>query len=75
MEGVRRVNIDIPPALTYTRTRMTRIGPKGGQISPKWNKSWNFSDQIQYILVSQTVLNLIRKKSMICPTLGPILNM
>ena len=28
---------------------MTRFGPKVGQIDPKWDKSGDFSDQIQYI--------------------------
>ena len=29
---------------------VTTFGPKVGQIGPKWDKSVNFSDQIQYIL-------------------------
>ena len=55
--------------------RLTRFGPKVGQIVPKWNKSKTFSDQISvhFESASQSVLKSDVKKSRICPhLLGPI---
>ena len=48
-----------------------RFGPKVGQISSKWGKSWIFfrSDSVHFGSVSQNVLNLIWKKN---PRIGAI---
>ena len=44
---------DVWPYLTspcQTNVTYVRFGPRVGKIGHKWDKSWNFSDQIQYIL-------------------------
>ena len=33
----------------YAGVTVIRFGPKVGQIGPKWDKSGDFSNQIQYI--------------------------
>ena len=44
------ISTDICHSRDVTGSTVTRIGPKVGQIGPKWDKSGKFSDQIQYIL-------------------------
>ena len=49
-----------------------RVASKQGQIQPKWDKFWTFSDHISvhFGSLSQNVLKYDQKKSRICPILG-----
>ena len=55
-----------------TRNRDVRFGLKVGQIGPKWDKCWTFSDKISvhFGSLSQNVLKSYLKKSSICTICG-----
>ena len=54
MKSIWRLVTVMTPAAA--QSKVTRFGPKVGQIGPKSDKSGDFSDQIQYILAQSDPL-------------------